>query len=775
MDNGQPTVSPDASSGAAAAAGTTVPDVHSDLEHSIRKLFFRFALALVLLVVVTALGTVTVDLHMQAQRNYAADINLAGRQRMLTMRAAGLAGELVRASDAQDRATLRRWVSAAADELWAAHQTLHRDRRGWWRFKQPAELTAILNRPPYDLVRRIQGFQDALYGLADSPDAVLNEANPDFVHVTAAALVLVAAFEAETATWQRYAERQHQELQVLQVAGLGVFIALLLGLAGFVFRPMLYRLRAQASELEQLNRTLEDKVVERTREAESRAAALREQEARVRGILQSVADMVITTDEEGRVESFNPAAERAFGYSAAEIVGQSVHRLLRPQDRQWHQEEIERYRRTGQSRVVGVGLREGMAARKSGAVFPVEIALGEMQIGGRRLFIAALRDISERKRAEAELRIRDTAIASSLNPIVMADMSGRLTYVNAAFLRLWGYGSPAEVLGRPSAELWNDANESRAASEALTTQGTWMGELEARHRDGSRFVVAMAANVVNGEGGWPVCVMGSFIDITQRKRAEQALRAAKEEAELANRAKSEFLANMSHELRTPLNAIIGFSEIMERELMGPLGTATYRDYSRDIHESGRHLLDIINDILDLSRIEAGRMELREEECDPARLVAACLRMIRERAEAARIQVGSDVAADMAHVWVDERLIKQVLLNLLSNAVKFTPAGGQVTVRAWIEDGRAMLAIADSGIGMSPDQIPLVLKPFVQVDSSLARRYQGTGLGLPLAKSLAELHGGELTIESAPGKGTVATVRLPAHRLLPVTAGVALRA
>lgn len=750
-------------------------DDYPDLELSIRKLFFRFALALVLLVVITAFGTVIVDLHMQAQRTYAADINLAGRQRMLTMRAANLAGELVRTSDIQERATLRRWVSAAADELWAAHQTLHRDRRGWWRFKQPSELAAILNRPPYDLVRRIQEFQDALYALSDSPDATLIEENPDFAHVSTAALVLVAAFEAETAAWQRYAERQHQELQGLQLAGLGIFIALLFGLAGFVFRPMLYRLRAQTSALEQLNRTLEDKVVERTREAESRAAALSEQEARVRGILQSVADMVITTDEEGLVESFNPAAERAFGFSADEIIGQSVHRLLRPQDRQWHQDEIERYRRTGQSRVIGVGLREGMAARKSGAVFPVEIALGEMQIGGRRLFIAALRDISERKRAEAELRIRDTAIASSLNPIAMADMSGRLTYVNAALLRLWGYGSPAEILGRPSAELWNDANELGVANEALTTCGSWMGELQARHRDGTRFVVAMAANVVNGEDGWPVCVMGSFIDITERKRAEQALRAAKEEAELANRAKSEFLANMSHELRTPLNAIIGFSEIMERELMGPLGTPAYRDYSRDIHESGRHLLDIINDILDLSRIEAGRMELREEECDPARLVGVCLRMIRERAEAARVLVSSDVAADMPHLWIDERLIKQVLLNLLSNAVKFTPAGGRITVRAWIDDGCIALQVSDTGIGMSPDQIPLVLKPFVQVDSSLARRYQGTGLGLPLAKSLTELHGGGLTIESAPGDGTIATVRLPAHRLLPAPASVALRA
>ena len=774
MGNSQPRGSPIASVDGGVADTAALPRELPDLGLSIRKLFFRFGLAVVLLVTIAALGTVAVDLHMQAQRDFAADINLAGRQRMLTTRAASLATELVRAQGAQDRATLRRWVSSAADELWSAHQVLHHNHIGLFDFGHPEDLAAIHERLPYDLTRRTRTFLDALYGLAESPEAALDEENVSYIRIQGTAPVLVAGFEAETAALQRHAERRHQELRILQVAGLGVFITLLLGLAGFVFRPMLYRLRAQTSALAQLNRTLEDKVSERTREAESRAAELREKEARLRGILHSVADMVITTDDEGRIESFNPAAERALGYAAAEIIGQSVHSLLRPQDRAWHREEIERYRQTGSSRILGFGLREGVAVRKNGIVFPVELALGQMEVGGRRLFIAAVRDITQRKQAEAELRIRDTAMATSLNPIAMADMEGRLTYVNAAFVRLWGYDGAADVIGQPASALWSDPDGSGAARQTLAARGSWTGEQEARQRDGSRFVVEMAANVVNGEDGLPVCVMASFVDITQRKRAEQALRAAKEEAELANRAKSEFLANMSHELRTPLNAIIGFSEIMERELMGPLGTATYRDYSRDIHESGRHLLDIINDILDLSRIEAGRMELREEGCDPAHMVAACLRMIRERAETARVTVVADVAAELPHLWADERLIKQVLLNLLSNAVKFTPAGGRITVQARVDGGCATFSVRDTGIGMTAEQIPLVLKPFIQVDSSLARRYEGTGLGLPLAKSLIELHGGRLNIESTPGRGTTVTVSLPANRLLPA-ASLALRA
>lgn len=236
--------------------------------------------------------------------------------------------------------------------------------------------------------------------------------------------------------------------------------------------------------------------------------------------------------------------------------------------------------------------------------------------------------------------------------------------------------------------------------------------------------------------------------------------AAKEEAELANIAKSTFLATMSHELRTPLNAIIGFSEVMFAQTMGPLGNSRYLGYCQDIHQSGQHLLTIINDVLDLSRVEAGRMEVRREPVEVRSTVLSAITMVRERAENAGLVLTADIAPALPPLSADRRLLKQILLNLLSNAVKFTDRGGRVTV-AVTRDGEDLeIRIADTGIGMSPEEIEVALTPFAQIDSKLARAYEGTGLGLPLAKSFVELHGGTLTVGSAPGVGTTVTVRFP---------------
>jgi signal transduction histidine kinase len=252
----------------------------------------------------------------------------------------------------------------------------------------------------------------------------------------------------------------------------------------------------------------------------------------------------------------------------------------------------------------------------------------------------------------------------------------------------------------------------------------------------------------------------------ERKRAHLQLIEAKEKAELASRAKSEFLANMSHELRTPLNAIIGFSELLRTEAMGPIGNANYRDYARAVHESGVHLLDIINDILDLSKIEAGTVELREEIIELGRVGAGCLRIVNERAVTGRIELIDAIAPNLPPLRADERLTKQILLNLLSNATKFTPEGGRVTLSASVGvDGGIELTVADTGIGIAEQDIERALTPFVQIDSALNRKYPGTGLGLPLTRSLAELHGGSLAIRSAPGEGTTVTIRFPPERMV----------
>ncbi len=249
-------------------------------------------------------------------------------------------------------------------------------------------------------------------------------------------------------------------------------------------------------------------------------------------------------------------------------------------------------------------------------------------------------------------------------------------------------------------------------------------------------------------------------------RLADDLRFARDEARAANRAKSEFLANMSHELRTPLNAVIGFSEIIKDETFGPVGSVQYRDYAGDIHESGRHLLSLINDILDLSKVELGTDELHEERIEVPEIIRSSLKLVWHRAEQGGIKLGFELSDELPALCVDERKLKQILVNLLSNAVKFTDAGGEVMLRAWCRmDSGHVFQIVDTGIGIASEDISKALSHFGQVDGDLNRQYEGTGLGLPLTKALVELHGGALDLQSEVGVGTTVTVCFPAERIV----------
>ena len=254
----------------------------------------------------------------------------------------------------------------------------------------------------------------------------------------------------------------------------------------------------------------------------------------------------------------------------------------------------------------------------------------------------------------------------------------------------------------------------------------------------------------------------TFIDNVRLRMANADLAY---KAEAANRAKSRFLANMSHELRTPLNAIIGFAEVIHNQFKGPVGNPQYIDFARAIHESGRHLVGIINDILDLSKVEEGKLELDEEPVNIGAVVERVSRLMRQGLEGAELTLSVDIATGLPDVTGDARKLDQVLLNILSNAVKFTPPGGRISIFAGRNAGGLAIIVTDTGVGISEDELAEVLKPFVQGRDSERRLVRGTGLGLPLADQMMKLHGGSMSLASRRGEGTVVTLQLPASRLL----------
>ncbi|MEI6985178.1 MAG: ATP-binding protein [Rhodospirillaceae bacterium] len=308
----------------------------------------------------------------------------------------------------------------------------------------------------------------------------------------------------------------------------------------------------------------------------------------------------------------------------------------------------------------------------------------------------------------------------------------------------------ATLLHRPLMQQVIDTNQPLNALELEMVSDT----------ETSRFILGNISPLHDSQG-IPWGAVAAFVDITARKQAELLADANKLLAEQASAAKSAFLATMSHELRTPLTSIIGFSEIIRDQLFGPIGTSAYIEYADDIHNSGHHLLSLINDILDVAKIEAGRMAIEPEELEIGVLLRSAIRLVSERAEKKHLNIISEVPADIGRLWADVRAVKQMLYNLLSNAIKFTPERGRITVTVGLgANGATLLAVKDNGFGIAADSLSRLTRPFEQVDNRYSKANGGTGLGLSLVRGLAELHGGHIAIESAPGVGTTVTIHFP---------------
>ncbi len=372
-----------------------------------------------------------------------------------------------------------------------------------------------------------------------------------------------------------------------------------------------------------------------------------------------------------------------------------------------------------------------------------------------------------------------SVVDDSFDGIVIVNQAGTIELFNPTAEKILGVDAENAV-GSPIRDIipWSQRLEKLISPEGQDGEGGGReifgpAELQLRKDEADEctleLVVSSSRLSVTRQGSAKKGVdkrvyIFTFRDITERKKTEEAQRVAREQAEAASRAKTEFLANMSHELRTPLNAIIGFSELMKTEALGPLGNAQYLDYMNDINNSGNHLIQIINDILDMSKIEAGELKPNESVFGLGRIAEGCLRLVLDRAKKGDIELSSEIADGLPKLHADERMIKQILLNLLSNAVKFTPAGGKVTLKAYAKATGLVISVVDTGIGIPEDKMDIILEPFGQADMSLHRQYEGTGLGLPLVKSMTELHGGQLEIRSKVGEGTTASIILPASRL-----------
>ena len=393
--------------------------------------------------------------------------------------------------------------------------------------------------------------------------------------------------------------------------------------------------------------------------------------------------------------------------------------------------------------------------------------------------------IAEERVSEANERLRD-AIESVGEAFVLWDAEGRLVTANSKLGEFLNLSEDAmapgmtreDVMARAGVgDAWpvaESAEAETAFSEIRLPTGRWLQISERRTKTGGHVNVGTDITAIKEQEAAltdnKLALEKTVRDLeaSRRKLQEQARQlvdlaekyaSEKTRAEAANRSKSEFLANMSHELRTPLNAIIGFSEIMGSGLFGELGSPKYKEYATDIHASGTHLLELINDILDMSKIEAGRMTLEAQPLDLAEVTEESLRLVSGRADLAKVTIENELP-QLPAVNADKRAVKQVLLNLLSNAVKFTPAGGSIHLKGGTKDGVVTIAVEDTGIGIPASALPKIGRPFEQVESQHSKKHKGTGLGLALSRSLVELHGGTLTIESTEGVGTTVSFTLP---------------
>ncbi len=506
-----------------------------------------------------------------------------------------------------------------------------------------------------------------------------------------------------------------------------------------------------------------------------RAAAQTLADGSYSGLLELSSNAIIVIDESGTIHAANPATEQMFGHPRAGLIGRNISALMPPSHRSAHPGYLERYQATGERRVIGFG-REVEGCRADGSTFPMVLRVVEWRDpSGTRFFTGMARDVSEQKATERALiearnqatqaweRLED-AIDALPEGFALFDAEDRLVATNRRVRALYS-GIAPELLERAKYEhlLRTAVSQGMFKLPPDTDREAWIADRLAYHRAPTGFEEIELADGrwvqfqerTTREGGR----VGLRLDISEMKHREADLRRSMEAAEAANLSKTQFLATMSHELRTPLNAIIGFSQMMLAGLAGPISDST-ANYLGLIGESGEHLIKIISEVLDLARLETGSLTLSKQSLDIRRILSAVLSQAREAAQANDVTLDLDAPGELPPFHGDPIRLQQAFAGLVANGIKFAPGGRvAVTVSAELEDWLTV-TVADTGIGMRPEDVASALEPFRQLDSGLDRKFEGCGLGLSLAARLIALHHGEIAIDSTPGGGTRVQVRLP---------------
>ena len=548
---------------------------------------------------------------------------------------------------------------------------------------------------------------------------------------------------------------------------------LAVGLLTFLAVLYVYSQQKQAARMRRMNIALEDKNAALEHEVEKRETLnrnLKKSEQENRAVIDSISDIIFETNVDGDLLYVNAAWPRITGFSVMQSRDKNLFSLLHPEDQDKERERFSLLVR-GQKPAYRTFTR---LRTRDGTFRAIELSISVMRRSseGAMHVVGAMTDIEERRRAEqalgeAEKKYR-AIVENAAWGIFQMTPEGIYLSANYAMVDILGYANIDDMLhGIRNAheQVYGNERERKVFLREVEMQGVINNhEVQVYDREGQPMWVAENIRAVKDDAGNVLYYEGSLEDITDRKEADLMLRDAKLHSDMANRAKSEFLTNMSHELRTPLNAIIGFSEILRDETFGPLGDDAYKDYVQDIHKSGKGLLQIINEILEISKIEVRERELNEDMVQVYEVVESCLSLLGNKIHAHQIEV-LNMIEDRTPLIAEERALKQIVMNILSNAVKFTPRGGRVTLRYEIADtGEAVISVADTGVGLEPAQIKKALSPFGQVNSTLDTDNAGTGLGLTLVKALVDLHGGKLEIFSQKGMGTTVSVKMPPGRV-----------